>query len=312
MDNNVPGGATPISHGTAQKLIARYLRVGKSWNAQKDSQMRSHLRGCPDCAATYDRVVSLHRSLVGADPLMPTAFERGRMMKATLQTTSIRPIPTPGPRWLAWGSLATVAAVAAILFVMRPPVAQLTGGGGDADEDYIGARGGGFYDLTVGIGLSGVTKREREYEIVAEDTEGYLDDWMRITTTRLVDNYPYVFIFGLQDGRAPVWYYPDPGHEEGASRPVPSGASVPIGPAGDAFEFKLSERHVDGGLMVVAIFSNEVIALDTVKEALDGRRDPFTAAPVTAFPGLGFASDTIIRILDVTLVPGSREDSDER
>lgn len=304
----------PVSHKTAQKLIARYLRVDKGWDGARDARMRSHLRECDACAAQYDRAVTLHRHLVGGDPLMPTAFERGRMMDATIQLSAgLRPIPTPGPRFAVWGALAGLAAAALLVFTVGTDPGRL--GFESPEETYVGARGSGFYALSVGIGLSGVTRSQREYEIVADGTRAYLDDWMRISTTRVVDDYPYVFIFGMQEGREPVWYYPDPEHEAGRSQRVPLGTAVPLGAPEDAFEYKLDERHVEGHLSVVAIFTTTPLGLDTVKNALDGRRSPISIDSEIAFGHLGFeeasvADGAIVRILEVEIVPGSREDTD--
>ena len=305
---------TSISHRKALALVERYLRVSKSWDARRDSDLRSHMRECRECAATYDRAVTIHRMLVSADSMLPSAFERQRMMDATLErSTGLRPIPTPGPAWLRFGTLSAIGAVAIALLILRPAVLP-TGlgqwGEETAEEDYIGARGTGFHDLNVGFGLSGVTRSEQEYEIVAKGTYGYLDDWMRISTTRVVDDYSYVFIFGLQDGRSPIWYYPDPSHEDGLSQPAPFGTAIALGAPGDAFEFKLSERHVDGALTVVAIFSRTPLELSEVEEAVKGHGAPILDEPAIAVGYGQFASDALIRILEVTLVPGSREDVD--
>lgn len=317
-------GSTDADHSSRRgdALIARYLDPRKGWGPKLDDELRALLRGSVACAAEYDRAVTLHRLMVGADPLLPSGFERGRMMAALL----LEPTPSPAPmlsqvlaRWMRPAMIACGAALALALVVV---VARPAGQGLTLPDDvYVGQRGGELYGLTVGVGVGGVTADGREYEAMAGDSALYLDDYVRVTTTRVVDTHRWVLVVGLQDGRDPIWYEPDPEHGTTQSVAAEEGKMIPLGGSADPFEVKLFGRHVVGPLQVVAVFSAEPIEVARMAEILRKIRElPPEAAFAFGFgPDLGtmveesleLARPPIIRILSLEVRSGSRTEAND-
>ena len=301
-------------------LVARYLDPAAGWSTDDDRALRGLCRDDEACASEYDRQVTLHRALVGADPMLPSGHEQQRMMSAVLDAVSVTesafaPIPTPSPlfRWLRpmMGVLAGACAVLAVVVGMSDDTTILR----VPDEAVVNSRGSGFFDLTVGVGVSGVTEDGREYEAVHGDGV-YMDDYMRIYSTRAIEDWPLILVVGLQRGRAPIWYHPDPEHGTGRSQRVELGQSVPLGGSDVPFEFKVSGRHTPGALQVLGIFSGRAQTVERVAAALadyEVLRGAMTAADGGTIGldrfleiRLGLQSDGIIRVLDVDVQAGSK------
>ncbi len=290
-------------------LLQRYLDPAAEWAMDDDLSMRTAMRESEECARAYDRAVSMHRLMVGADPMLPSGHERRRMMLAVLDAVesveaSQSSIWERFASWLKPLALAS-AAVAALLVVGQTDTVERVV---PTEDVYIGSRGITF-DLTVGIGVSGVTEDSTEYEAVAGDTALHIDEYMRIYTTREVDLFPNVFVFGLQDG-FPLWYAPDPEHGEDGSIAAERGRSIPLGGRADPFEIKLSGRHKVGSLQVVALFTDEPVSVTLVAEALSSRPD-FVPVETWLEASLKLTSTGRIRILDLEVEPGMRRQPDE-
>lgn len=303
-------------------LVARYLDPGARWSAADDRALRDLCRADEASAAEYDRQVTLYRELVGADPMLPSGHEQQRMMAAVLDAVPVMvtesafaPEPTPSPllRWLRpmMGVLAGACALLAVVVGMSDDSIGLR----VPDEAIVNARGSGFFDLTVGVGISGVTEDGREYEAVHGDGV-YMDDYMRLYATRAVEDWPLMLVVGLQPGQAPIWYHPDPEHGTERSQRVELGKSIPLGGANEPFEFKVSGRHVTGALKVVGIFSGRAVTVERVAAAL-ADYEVLTRSMTGAVGGrigldrfleirLGLESDGIIRILEVEVQVGSK------
>jgi hypothetical protein len=292
-------------------LLERYLDPGASWSVSLDAELRQLVRDHEACAEAYDRAVTVHRLMVGAEPTLPSGFERKRMTAVLLA-----PLPTPSPflkawswSWLRPGVLGLAGVALALLVVVRSPVVVPLVESG-TEEDYIGAKGGGFFDLTVGIGVSGVREDGLEYEAIAGDSRLYLNDYLRIYTTRVVDNFPLAIVVGLQPERAPIWYAPDPEHESFESTVVEMGRSVPLGGELEPFEFRLSGRHVAGPLRVVAVFTAAPLTVEQVGAVLEDVRTE-GALEERMTEALGLETSGVVRVLDLRVAPGSKGDVDD-
>lgn len=290
-----------------QSRLERYLDPSAEWSAADDAALRRELGESAERRADYDRAVTLHRLMVGADPELPSGFERERMLSAVLEivldgvAAAEAPSPSLADRAQAWlRPLLAVGVAAAVALVLLPTDVF-------DDADYIGSRGGDEIELSVGIGVSGVTADSQEYEVAVAGTSLFYDDYLRIYTTREAETKtPYAFVFGLQQGRDPIWYAPDPEHEGGMSLEAELGRGVPLGGVADPIEFALSGgRHEVGDLTIVAIFTEEPIGLEDVRFSLSGELQwiPLEAR-LRNVPGVGYSG--IIRILRLSIEPGSR------
>jgi hypothetical protein len=175
--------------------------------------------------------------------------------------------------WIRWAVPVAMAAVALVVSLTPSNDAGVSGSLEPAvnpDADYIGSRGGERTPVAAAaVGLTGVTETsQQQYEVTAPDTYLYSEDYLRISTTSLRADLDFVFVLGLQEGREPIWYEPDP--SEGGTQSVPTvrGEVVPLGGLNDPFEFKVSGRHVVGELRVYALFSNTPIEQSVVAKAL--------------------------------------------
>jgi hypothetical protein len=295
-------------HRAVVALIDRYLTPSKRFTAGMDRDMRGHLRGCDVCRSAYDRRVSLHRLFSGGTVDMPSGLERSRMQAVLLDGVHAT-APAPWRVWLSGLALAG-AATAAILLVNRATVVPLPSPGDGSEsrltDDYIGSRGGAHADVTVGIGVSGVTEDGREYEVLASPGL-YLDDYLRITTSREVGHHAFVAVVGLQEGRPPIWYSPNPEEGETRSMPVAQERSVPLGGKADPIEFKVAARHGAGHLVVAAIFTDTPIPVDVLAAALpSGAVTMGDSAGKVALPIEAALPGAVVRTAEFDVLPGSQ------
>ncbi len=257
-------------HKKFEALLERYLDPTERWSVGDEASLRTQVRESEECAGAYDRAVSVHRLMVGADPMIPSGHERQRMMASVLDVIEAAEASreTAWSRLLVWLRPAALigAAVACLLVVVSTDTIERVI---PSEELYVGSRGMHF-DLNVGIGVSGVTEDSAEYEAIAGESALHIDDYMRLYTTRAIDKFPYLFVFGLQDGW-PIWYAPDPESSESASIEIERGRSIPLGGSTDGFEIKLSGRHKVGPLTVVAMFTDDPLNLGKVADVLAQR-----------------------------------------
>ncbi len=289
--------ANPTRACEGARHVDRYLDPTVRWTAAADAAMRGHLRTCDRCRGDYGRRVTLHRAMLGADLEMPSGFERGRMETALLDAAA--PAPAPWWRFAVLPALAGAAVAVALWVTNAVPLPT------PDPADYVGTRGGPSDEVTVGIGLSGVVAG-REYEVV----EGalYLDDALRITTSREVDEPDHAFIMGFQNGVTPIFYWPDPDNGELASMVVPRERSAALRAAGESIQFDLAGSHVAGRLVVVALFTPEPLSVAAVQEALGGFQMGEADRPELAAERLQ-ATGAVVRSLSIDILPGSRRDA---
>lgn len=292
--------ATP--HRRTRKLIGRYLDARRSWDAPRDRQLREHLRDCDDCSSVYDRAVVAHRLMVSGEADEPTGFERSRAQAAILGESPFRQRPRPG----TWLGLAGAAAAAALLVALALPSSRL------GDDEYFAPRGPDGTPVLVGLDVTGVTGRAGdEYEVIASGA-AFRDDFLRFAYSNERDDLGHLFVFGLQRGQEPIWYAPLP--SERTSLAIGQGRLVVLRSGQrQPFEVGLAEPHVLGRLRLVAIFSRAALELDAVEAALAALGDGGMELPAEAFAlmlgrSLSLAPTDVIRILDTSVHPGSREE----
>ena len=302
--------------GHVRRLVDRYLDPRRSWSGAQDRELRGHLRDCDACRRHYDRAVTLHRLMVGLAPDRQSPLE---VRRATVAAVSPHPNPAPRAQSLQWrpvaafATLALVAAVAAVTTNLAQPEDGSPARGRGTDE-YIGARGaapGRTAEPLVGIGLSGVTEGGREYEVVAEGT-AWLSDYLRFFYTCEDRDLRSLFVFGLQEGPVPLWYFPLP--EERRSVAIQAGddaRSVAL-----PYETSLASRHRPGPLRIVALFSERPLELAAVQVALEQvawqDRTGVTSVGRAVARQLGQTQRVVARELTVRVAPGSKGALDDR
>jgi hypothetical protein len=109
-----------------------------------------------------------------------------------------------------------------------------------------------------GLGLSGVDSEGREYEVVEGDGL-CLADALRFYVRSRKKELSHYFLFGLQQGTGPIWYFPSP--EEGESLRLSGGTD---GPVMVPWEIEVGRRHRPGRLAVVLMLSERPLWLETV------------------------------------------------
>ena len=293
-------------------LCLRYLDPNRPWTSADDRELRDLVRTHEECSHWYNRSVSIHRSLVGASIDLPSAFERERMMLATLDAVSSAESQRAhhGLRWVV--PLLVAGAVGIVVISTQRNVPENAPAFAPVDSDYIGARGGGATDtIGVGVGITGVTESNQAYEVSAADTSLYLDDYLRITLSRTADEYPYAFVFGVQPDRQPVWYEPDPEHGGLSSVSVPKGEAIPLGGSGDPIEFKLSGRHVTGTLTIFALFSQKPLLQSDVARMLSTLSPTASADTLTAemYETLNPKAGTLVVTSVSSVIRGGRREA---
>jgi len=247
------------------RLIARYLDPTKAWDATSEATLRELIRDDMDARARYREAVTAHRLMVGADPQFPSGFEARRMRDAAVAAaTPAR--PAVARRFAVWGGL-LAAGAAALLLALQPGANQviLPGAGGPGPGHDLRARGGETDAATLGLGLSGVRREapDDEYEIVAGGGV-HLGDFLRFYTTNERPQITHLFVFVVQQGRAPIWYAPMP-PEERQSVAVPQGRAVML-PAEYAVD---ADRYAAGEARAIAVFSPQPITVEDLTPHLD-------------------------------------------
>ncbi len=285
-----------VGHSRARALTARYLDPRRPWTGADAAALRAHLAACDPCRAAYDEAVCAHRALVGGDPAVPSGFEARRQLDALLG-----PAPDAAPpllwRWLRPGAYALTAALVALAVPFGPwwPA-----------EPPPQPRGAASAAPVAGLGVSGVDQHGREYEVLAS-AGAHRGDWLRFSYSidAAAPAAPtHLFVFGLQPGAPPLWYAPMP-PDEAASLPVAPGRFVAL-----PFESRLSPRHADGPLTVVALFTRRPLTLDQVAAALPDPAPALGAAPPAAVAallrhGLDLGPDAVVQLLPTRVLPPS-------
>lgn len=291
--------------GHVRRLVDRYLDPRRSFSAAQDRELRAHLRGCDACRRHYDRAVTAHRMMAGLPADQPSPLELRRQSGVL-----ISPLPQPdvSPAWRLLRPLAALAAAIVVVVVgVRVLDEPSLPGGGERADEYIGARGaapGRPTEPLVGIGVSGVTEAGREYEVVAEGT-AWLSDYLRFYYTNEDRELRWLFVFGLQEGPSPLWYFPLP--EERRSVAIQAGGearSVAL-----PYETGLASRHRPGPLRVVALFSERPLELGEVQVALEQGtwQDRAGSSPGrTLARRLGQTQRVVARELTLRVAPGSK------
>jgi hypothetical protein len=233
----------------AERLVGRYLDPAHSWSDKEDARLRALLRDDDGARAHYDRSVAIHRAALGTDPAQPSGFESRRMMAAVVDATSAPRTQRSTASVRGW---TTALAAAAIAILVIKPWAP-------APVDSIQSRGAAEERLEaglVGVGVSGVPARGGvEYEVIASKrvTQG---DYLRFSYSNERNELGHLFVFGLQERKAPYWYAPMPPFENRSlAISHATGQTLP-------FEAEVGADHRRGRLRIISIFSERSLSLD--------------------------------------------------
>jgi len=211
--------------------------------------MRSLLRDDDEARAFYDRSVALHRLALGEDPAQPSGFEARRMREVVVETACSTPARASMFSVRGWATAVTTAAL--LLLVFKPWV--------PAPSESVQSRGAAQSRLDaglVGIGVSGVPAGGgAEYEVVASKRVAK-GDYLRFSYSNERNELGHLFVFGLQERRAPHWYAPMPPYENRSlAIEHATGETLP-------FEAAIGEAHARGRLRIVAVFSERSLTLE--------------------------------------------------
>ena len=306
------------SAGT-RRLIKRYLSPSGNWDAHSDAALRKRLAQSDTDRAVYRREIVAHRLMVGGDPGQPSGTEDRRRMDALLDQFAVPDAQSvhEGPaqsshlswgRWLT-GFFAGCAAIVMAVFTNAGPEPHKPWQG---MADYqLTARGDSqSHTSLVGFGVTGVTEKGIEYEVISSGRV-FHSDYMRFSyTNKRASEVGHLFLFGLQktaSGSLAVrWYAPEPNYGESRSVAAPQATAKAFD-----FETRLSTDHAVGPLRFVAIFSDEPIELATVQRATDSLsisdalNPPHDSLETWLRVRLGLMPKARIQIEDTQVVAGS-------
>jgi len=308
-----------------QGLLDRYLNPTVGWTEADDRNMRQLVREHDDCAEYYDRAVTIHRMMVGAEPGQPSGFEHDRMMQVVLDATAEK---APKKSWLsAWmPSLAGAMSAAAVLLfvVMGTPEFSDSALGPDkgpaGEEDYIGSRGGAQEKAVVSLDISGVLAADnassatvdREYNPIEDGF--FYGDLLKFYTSNRTDALAHVVIVGVQEGQKPLWFAPHPAMGTTQSLVAAPGALMPVrNPAdpldqnGVLFDAKATPWQV-GALTIVAVFTPTPLERAEVTAVLQ-QAAPGSDWTRVLTQGLALPESSVVQTTTVTVRPGSHSET---
>ncbi len=312
----------------ARVLIDHYLDPSKRWTPSEEREMRQLVREDDSCADYYNRAVTLHRMMVGAEAGQPSGFERERMMNVVVEEASAAPQRSWFAGWLP--TLAGAMAGAAALFIVfanpfqTEQTTETLRPGTDGSGEYIAVRSGTHTTAAFALDISGVVERidasgaEQELEYSVTDDGLSIEDGLKFYTTRNAKTSAYVTVFGLQDDRKPIWFAPHPDMGTDKSLPVEAGNNQPIRNPADPKDlhgvlFDRSVTNVElGSLTIVAVFTAEPLRRQDVAAVLSGRAVGMAVEPLLR-NGLSLAAEAIVQSTSIVVRPGThREGLDEQ
>jgi hypothetical protein len=284
------------SGSEAQRLVGRYLDPAHSWSGKEDARLRVLLRDDEVARAFYDRSVAIHRAALGTDTAQPSGFESRRMNQAVVDTAVA---PSAQRSTVSVRGWATALATAAIAILVIQPWAP-------APVDSIQSRGAAEERLEaglVGVGVSGVpADGGMEYEVIASKrvTQG---DYLRFSYSNERNELEHLFVFGLQERKAPHWYAPMPPFENRSlSISHATGQTLP-------FEAKVGEDHARGRLRIVSIFSERRLSLDEAMAKLGPGLFTLADAELSdaIHQRLGLSTRAVVQVLETRVEVGKVE-----
>lgn len=243
------------SGSEAERLMGRYLDPARSWSGTQDTRLREILRDDAAARASYDRSVALHRAALGGELDRPSGFESRRMMNALLEEVTVPQARESRVHVRGW--VMAVATAALVLLVVKPWTPQ--------PDEQLRSRGAADQRMEsglVGLGVSGVPAAGgAEYEVVASKRV-VAGDFLRFSYSNERNELGHLFVFALQERRAPHWYAPMPPYENrSAVIGHKTGETLP-------FEVEIGATHMAGRLRIVAVFSEESLSFDSTASRL--------------------------------------------
>ena len=260
-----------------ERLITRYLDPSQRWTPQDDASMRKVMRESESLRTLYDKRITAHRLMLGLDADTPSGVELDRQMIGTVGLALEADVAEERSAWAmpVWGMpLAGMAAAALVAVLVTsnpipgPPSPETDESvASTSREEYLGARSGTRENVRAGIGVSGIDADGLEYEV--QHDRAWLQDRIRFFYRCDDEQLGHLFLFGLQNDENPRWYYPLPAEGEHASIAIQCGSdSQRTQLQGDTL---LANRHHEGSLTIVGIFSENPLSHEAVKNALKGR-----------------------------------------
>jgi hypothetical protein len=306
----------------ARVLIDHYLDPSKRWTPSEEREMRQLVREDDSCADYYNRAVTLHRMMVGAEAGQPSGFERERMMNVVVEEASAAPQRSWFAGWLP--TLAGAMAGAAALFIVfanpfqTEQTTETLRPGTDGSGEYIAVRSGTHTTAAFALDISGVVERidasgaEQQLEYSVTDDGVGIEDSLKFYTTQNTKASAYVTVFGLQDDQKPIWFAPHPAMGTDKSLPVDTEMNKPMPIRNPA-----DPKHADGvlfdhqgmgirlgSLTIVAVFTAEPLRRQDVNALLSKRSMGMAVEPLLR-NGLSLAAEAIVQSTSIMVRPGT-------
>lgn len=235
-------------------LIQRELS-GRSLSPRARERLARQLETCPPCARQRERALHSRRLLVSGRGEEPTGLELRLLFERSLQAAGAEPREPAR----VWTGLRLALPLATLVLVFLLPLTSDR----FLQPEYSGIRGeSSLFDRGPALGISGVGAMGDEYEVV--HGEGvFLGDWLRFYLSGTPGTRTRYFILGVQDPRDPAWYFPN--STEGRSLEMPTPGKRWMIPE----EIQLApELHRPGELTVIALFTEQALTLEQVREAV--------------------------------------------
>lgn len=245
------------SHPRTHRRIERLFCRGLSATATR--ALYAELADCAGCAALFDRYHLLETRLQGDDAILTTAALE-RVERAVLDAV----VPTPTRRPWLWLLPLPAAAAVALLLLLTPvrPVDDhmaLPAAATLAPVELRARSAGVGPNSEIGVRLL----RVQPSGAVMGAPELHTSDLVTFTYTNTSKELRHLTLFGLQtDGKLRRYY---PGYRDQHS--VAIQRNVVDEPLGDGVRLQL--HHSAGPLRVIAIFTRQPLAIESIKTVVD-------------------------------------------
>lgn len=219
-----------------------------------------HVRHCEPCGMAWDRLLAAERALEHTDGLSSRALA---VLEARV-LASVEPMsPKPGVwRWPGWlvGASAMAAACVALLLVLRPgqPLDFAPRGNGDSGPHPAWVR-------VLCVGAHGVTAEARSDAPSARLPCGLHDVLAFSVNKEAQAPWRALILVGVTAQGEPRWYHPRPPELQSLALPEAPLADHALG------GIRLEVNHAPGVTRVYALFTEQPVTLELVRDAITSR-----------------------------------------
>jgi hypothetical protein len=249
-------------------------------SAKQADRLFERAKAIPATRETLESFLAVEALISGAGDVRPplSHFELDRIERYVVAKTLQRPLPA-SPRRLSWKALA-VAVPAMALLLALPLWWLLVGRGqtapssGVIEQSLFAPRGGRapyethlFLFCVEGEGGDAVVRRlDRPAAMAARADTCAIEGELQFALTNLTDEYPFLYVLGLDENGRRLWYFPTP--DEGQSLAVPTGIREAL--LGESIILRINHRP--GGARIFAVFSEAPLTEEDISPSLEALR----------------------------------------